>query len=104
MRSLMSVLFLVIFCSVQMTSATEVASEAANTPSECCVEFSNVKIPVKLVASYSWTSSNCPKRAIVFKTSKGKKFCVDPETTWVSHHVNKVDKRTTVEKSHTVSV
>ncbi|XP_050958037.1 monocyte chemotactic protein 1B-like isoform X3 [Labeo rohita] len=100
MRSLMSVLFLVIFCSVQMTSA----SEAANTPSECCVEFSNVKIPVKLVASYSWTSSNCPKRAIVFKTSKGKKFCVDPETTWVSHHVNKVDKRTTVEKSHTVSV
>ncbi|RXN21901.1 monocyte chemotactic 1B-like protein [Labeo rohita] len=92
MRSLMSVLFLVIFCSVQMTSASEVA----NTPPDCCAEFSNVKIPVKLVASYSWTSSNCPKRAIVFKTFKGREICVDPETTWVSGHVDKVDKRTTV--------
>ncbi|KAK2867057.1 hypothetical protein QQF64_022725 [Cirrhinus molitorella] len=91
MRSLMCVLFLVIFCSVQMTSATT-ALESANLM--CCVEFSKVKIPVKLVTSYYWTSSNCPRRAIVFKTIAGRKFCVDPETTWVSGHVDKVDKRT----------
>ncbi|KAK2867055.1 hypothetical protein QQF64_022724 [Cirrhinus molitorella] len=88
----MSVLFLVIFCSVQMTSA----SEAANAVSDCCVEFSKVKIPVKLVASYYWTSSSCPIRAIVFKTIAGREFCVDPETTWVSGHIAKVDKKPTV--------
>ncbi|KAK2867056.1 hypothetical protein Q8A67_025173 [Cirrhinus molitorella] len=88
----MSVLFLVIFCSVQMTSATT-ALDVAH--SNCCGELTNVKIPVKLVASYYWTSSNCPIHAIVFRTMKGKEFCVDPKNTWVSHHVDKVDKRTT---------
>ncbi|XP_050955852.1 monocyte chemotactic protein 1B-like [Labeo rohita] len=107
MRSLMSVLFLVIFRSVQMTSATS-AIEAAQQL-KCCVEFSNVKITVKLVRSYSWTSSNCPRRAIVFTTVAGREFCVDPETIRVSHHVNKVNKRTTnatttVAASRTVKV
>uniref|UniRef100_A0A9J7XQG8 Chemokine interleukin-8-like domain-containing protein n=1 Tax=Cyprinus carpio carpio TaxID=630221 RepID=A0A9J7XQG8_CYPCA len=58
-------------------------------------EFSNVKIPLKLVTSYYRTSSSCPRRAIVFKTIKGREFCVDPETPWVKSHVAEVDKRTT---------
>ncbi|ROL54587.1 C-C motif chemokine 2 [Anabarilius grahami] len=88
MRSLMFLLVLVIFCSLPMTSSVDM--------SFCCMEFSNVKIPVKLVKSYSWTSSNCPRRAVVFHTFKGREFCVDPETTWVNSHVAKVDKRTKV--------
>ncbi|CAM4734288.1 unnamed protein product [Leuciscus chuanchicus] len=63
---------------------------------KCCGEFSKVKIPVKLVTSYYWTSSECPRRAIVFQILKGREICVDPETTWVNHHVDKVDKRTRV--------
>ncbi|KAL1247350.1 hypothetical protein QQF64_022726 [Cirrhinus molitorella] len=94
----MSVLFLVI-CSVQMTSSASIELESAN--SECCVEFSKVKIPVKLVTSYYWTSSSCPRRAIVFKTVAGKEICVDPETTWVSGHVDKVDKRATASTTAT---
>uniref|UniRef100_A0A8C1UY37 Chemokine interleukin-8-like domain-containing protein n=1 Tax=Cyprinus carpio TaxID=7962 RepID=A0A8C1UY37_CYPCA len=46
----------------------------------CCVEITNVKSPVKRV---------------VFKTIAGKEICVDPETAWVSGHVDKVSKRTT---------
>ncbi|KAK2867062.1 hypothetical protein Q8A67_025179 [Cirrhinus molitorella] len=94
----MSVLFLVIFRSVQMTSATRTI-EAAN--SNCCVEFSKVKIPVKLVVSYYWTSRNCAKRALVFKIVSGREFCVDPETTWVNGHVDKVNKRTTTAAAST---
>ncbi len=46
------------------------ATEAVNAAqSECCVEFSNVKIPVKLVTSYYWTRSSCPRRAIVWVSS-----------------------------------
>uniref|UniRef100_A0A8C1J778 Chemokine interleukin-8-like domain-containing protein n=1 Tax=Cyprinus carpio TaxID=7962 RepID=A0A8C1J778_CYPCA len=41
------------------------------------------------------TSSSCPRCAIVFKTIKGREFCVDPETPWVKSHVAEVDKRTT---------
>uniref|UniRef100_A0A8C1A6B7 Chemokine interleukin-8-like domain-containing protein n=1 Tax=Cyprinus carpio carpio TaxID=630221 RepID=A0A8C1A6B7_CYPCA len=41
--------------------------------SKCCVEITNVKSP----------------------TIAGKEICVDPETAWVSGHVNKVSKRTT---------
>ncbi|XP_058622362.1 C-C motif chemokine 4-like [Onychostoma macrolepis] len=93
MRSLISVLFLVIFCSVQMTSSATMALDGAH--SKCCGELSKVKIPVKLVASYYWTSSSCPRQAIVFQTKAGREFCVDPETTWVSGHIDKVVKRTT---------
>ncbi|KAK7117409.1 hypothetical protein R3I94_022848 [Phoxinus phoxinus] len=93
MRSLMFLLVLVLFCSVPMTSSAPSAIEAGR--SNCCMEFNNVKIPVKLVKSYYWTSSACPRRAIVFQTIAGRKFCVDPETTWVNGHVDKVDKRTT---------
>uniref|UniRef100_A0A8C1QBH7 Chemokine interleukin-8-like domain-containing protein n=1 Tax=Cyprinus carpio TaxID=7962 RepID=A0A8C1QBH7_CYPCA len=70
-----------------------IALEAAQ--STCCGELSNVKVPLKLVTSYYRTSSSCPRCAIVFKTIKGREFCVDPETPWVKSHVAKVDKRTT---------
>ncbi|XP_026057604.1 C-C motif chemokine 13-like [Carassius auratus] len=98
MRSLMCLLFLVIFCSVQMTSSANLASEVAN--SRCCGEFSNVKVPVKLVTSYYWTSSICGRRAIVFQTIAGRKFCIDPQTPWVKSHIETVDKRTTATKSN----
>ncbi|XP_026057603.1 C-C motif chemokine 13-like [Carassius auratus] len=91
MRSLMCLLFLVI-CSVQVTSN---APSAIDAQTNCCLEFSNVKIPVKRVVSFYWTSSSCPRRAIVFKTKAEKDFCVNPETSWVSSHVDIVDKRTT---------
>ncbi|XP_056106735.1 C-C motif chemokine 22-like [Rhinichthys klamathensis goyatoka] len=91
MRSLVFLLVLVLFCSVPMTSSAPLAANVAN----CCMEFSNVKIPVRLVKSYYWTSSSCARPAIVFQTFAGKEFCIDPETTWVNGHADKVDKRTT---------
>uniref|UniRef100_A0A8C1J6A9 Chemokine interleukin-8-like domain-containing protein n=1 Tax=Cyprinus carpio TaxID=7962 RepID=A0A8C1J6A9_CYPCA len=62
---------------------------------ECCGEITNVKNYLKWVMSYYWISSSCPRHAIVFKTIAGKEICVDPETSWVNGHVDKVDKRTT---------
>uniref|UniRef100_A0A8C2KKL2 Chemokine interleukin-8-like domain-containing protein n=1 Tax=Cyprinus carpio TaxID=7962 RepID=A0A8C2KKL2_CYPCA len=88
MRSLMCLLFLVIFCSVQMTSSAVISIGSAQY--KCCgEEFTVVKIPVKLVKSYSWTSST------------GREFCVDPESTWVKSYIDKVDKSTTVSQSIT---
>ncbi|XP_026058723.1 monocyte chemotactic protein 1B-like [Carassius auratus] len=93
MRSLMCLLFLVIFCSVQMTSSGPISEDVAN--SICCGEFSKVKVPVNKVVSYYKTSSSCARRAIVFQTIAGKEFCIDPKTLWVKTHIETVDKRTT---------
>ncbi|XP_051740299.1 monocyte chemotactic protein 1B isoform X6 [Ctenopharyngodon idella] len=100
MRSLMFLLVLVLFCSLQMTSS---APRAVNVAEKCCIEFSKVKIPVRLVKSYSWTRSDCPRQAIVFHMISGKEICVDPETTWASGHVAKVDQRTTSATAKTQS-
>ncbi|XP_051740288.1 cytolytic toxin-alpha-like [Ctenopharyngodon idella] len=90
MRSLMFLLVLVLFCSLQMTSS---APLQVNVAENCCIEFSKVKIPVRQVKSYYWTSK-C-KQAIVFQMISGREICVDPETTWASGYVAIVDKRTT---------
>ncbi|XP_052453642.1 C-C motif chemokine 13-like [Carassius gibelio] len=92
MRSLMCLLFLVIFSSLQMTSSAVLSIGAAR--SICCGEFSNIKVPVNKVVSYYWTSSSCRRHAIVFKTIAGREFCINPETSWVRSHVDIVDKRT----------
>ncbi|XP_056596400.1 C-C motif chemokine 13-like [Triplophysa dalaica] len=91
MRHLMTLLFLVIFCCLQLTTSAPVASDLAK--SNCCFEFRNAQIPLRRVKSYYWTSDNCHTRAIVFQTDK-RKICVDPNTTWVTSHMAKVDNRT----------
>ncbi|KAA0724546.1 hypothetical protein E1301_Tti003814 [Triplophysa tibetana] len=90
MRHLITLLFLVIFCCLQLTTSAPIASEMLN--SQCCFKFNNAMIPLRRVKSYSWTSDNCHKRAIVFQTDK-RKICVDPDTTWVTSHMAKVDTR-----------
>ncbi|KTG33502.1 hypothetical protein cypCar_00025405 [Cyprinus carpio] len=77
-----------------MTSSATIALAAAE--SKCCGEFTDVKIPVKLVTSYYRSSSNCARPAIVFQTKAVREFCVDPETPWVKSYIDKVDKRTSV--------
>ncbi|XP_051545787.1 monocyte chemotactic protein 1B-like [Myxocyprinus asiaticus] len=93
MKSLMSLIFLVLFCSMQLASSSTLANQAAQ--STCCSEFTNLTIPLRCVVSYKRTSSYCPKEGIVFLTIAGKKICADPQTAWVSNHIAKVDKRTT---------
>ncbi|XP_065147676.2 uncharacterized protein [Paramisgurnus dabryanus] len=98
MRHLMALMFLVIFCSLQLTTSAPISSDLAK--STCCAKFSNAKIPLKRVKSYYRTASSCSKPAIVFETDK-RIICVDPETSWVSGHINEVDNRTTKTQNKT---
>ncbi|XP_073724398.1 C-C motif chemokine 3-like [Misgurnus anguillicaudatus] len=101
MRHLMALMFLVIFCSLQLTSSGEIkVPNKAKTI--CCFKFRNAQIPLKLVKSYYWTDSSCSKPAIVFETDK-RKICVDPETSWVSKHIAKVDMKTTTSTTTTIT-
>ncbi|XP_065147678.1 C-C motif chemokine 4-like [Paramisgurnus dabryanus] len=98
MRHLMALMFLVIFCSLQLTTS----APAALDKSICCYEFSNAAIPLKLVKSFYRTSSKCSKPAIVFETDK-RLICVDPETSWVSKHIAKVDMKTSTSTTTTIT-
>ncbi|XP_018964816.1 C-C motif chemokine 4-like [Cyprinus carpio] len=91
MRILMSLLLLVLFCSLQLTSSAPHALES----SSCCVQFYKKKIPLKLVVSFYRTGNSCPISAIVFRTAAGREFCLDPDSSWVNSHIAKVNSRTT---------
>uniref|UniRef100_A0A3B4C3J2 Chemokine interleukin-8-like domain-containing protein n=1 Tax=Pygocentrus nattereri TaxID=42514 RepID=A0A3B4C3J2_PYGNA len=88
MRTLSALLVLLLICSLQLTSSAPIATEQHS----CCPYLTPMKIPLAQVVSYTWTSSDCHLKAIVFLTKKGKQICVDPDTVWVSSHVAAVDK------------
>ncbi|XP_051978654.1 monocyte chemotactic protein 1B-like [Xyrauchen texanus] len=99
MKSLMSLIFLVLFCSMQVSSSAPNAIAMAQ--STCCSEFTNAAIPFKRLVSYKQTSSSCVKQGIVFKTIVGREICADLEENWVRRHIVKLDNRRTVTTAKT---
>uniref|UniRef100_A0A671STX1 C-C motif chemokine 13-like n=1 Tax=Sinocyclocheilus anshuiensis TaxID=1608454 RepID=A0A671STX1_9TELE len=87
MRILMSLLLLVLFCSIQLTSSAPNALEAQ---SSCCFQFYKKKIPLNLVVSFYQTRMSSKD----FRTA-GREFCVDPNSSWVNSHIAKMNSRTT---------
>ncbi|XP_076878380.1 monocyte chemotactic protein 1B-like [Brachyhypopomus gauderio] len=98
MRKLSALLFVLLLCSLQL-----VFNAPSVYISDCCANVTDVKIPLKKVVSYKHTATDCPIKAIVFKTVAGKQFCVNPDAVWVSSHVTTVDTRnnTTVKTTTT---
>ncbi|XP_016117496.1 C-C motif chemokine 8-like [Sinocyclocheilus grahami] len=80
MRSLMCVLFLVIFCSKQGTSYPV----APAAPVWCCFDFIDFQIPAKKIVSAVETDSRCPIPAIVVMTPRTQ-FCVKPDEAWIKN-------------------
>ncbi|XP_051978651.1 monocyte chemotactic protein 1B-like [Xyrauchen texanus] len=101
MKSLMSLIFLVLFCSMQVSSSAPNAIGMAQ--STCCSEFINAMIPFKRLVSYKQTGSSCVKQGIVFKTIIGIEICADPQKDWVRSHIAKLDNRRTVTTAKTPS-
>nr|XP_023697463.1 C-C motif chemokine 3-like [Paramormyrops kingsleyae] len=92
MKTLPAVLFLVLFCSVQL-----VYSNAPGLAFDCCVDYYNKRIPLSQIVSFYETSSSCPQKGLVFVTNRNRSFCVNPEEAWVSTHVSKLDNRKTTD-------
>uniref|UniRef100_A0A8C2Q302 Chemokine interleukin-8-like domain-containing protein n=1 Tax=Cyprinus carpio TaxID=7962 RepID=A0A8C2Q302_CYPCA len=85
-----SLLFLMLCCALQLTSAGTMSDELAN--SVCCFNESS-RIPLKVLESYFWTSSICPLKFIVFVTIKNKQFCGNPKSAWVKRAMKHIDKK-----------
>ncbi|KAL7885322.1 hypothetical protein AOLI_G00056170 [Acnodon oligacanthus] len=83
MRTLSALLTVLLLCSVQQVCS-------GSQPVECCYGFQKVKIPFRRIASYRWTSTNCSKKAVIFRTVIGREFCAEPEASWVKEHMMKL--------------
>uniref|UniRef100_A0A9J8AAA5 Chemokine interleukin-8-like domain-containing protein n=1 Tax=Cyprinus carpio carpio TaxID=630221 RepID=A0A9J8AAA5_CYPCA len=83
MRSLMCVLFLLIFCSKQGTSQFLISPTAASAvPERCCWSFIDFQIPTQKIVSAVKTGSRCPTPGIVV-TTRRTEFCVEPHEAWI---------------------
>ncbi|XP_053487622.1 monocyte chemotactic protein 1B-like [Ictalurus furcatus] len=92
MRNLTALLFLLSLCSLHLVSSAPAGMDFKIT---CCAKTTKVKIPLKIIVNYRWTSSNCPIKAIVFETlNNGTHYrCVDPTAVWVNNHMKTVDRK-----------
>ncbi|KAG9272031.1 C-C motif chemokine 13-like [Astyanax mexicanus] len=102
MRSGSALLLVLLLGSLQLSSSAPAGAGVA----DCCFKFTTVKkIPLRIVESYTETHSDCALKAIVLLTTKGKKFCVHPDTEWVKSHVAALDRRnnTTTAKPSTAN-
>ncbi|KAK1784238.1 hypothetical protein P4O66_019998 [Electrophorus voltai] len=112
MRNLSALLFVLLLCSLQLVSSGESPSlcymmlsvfycenyqctQASKAALKiCCPALTQMKLPLKRIVSYNWTSSECSIKAVVFNMISGKTICVDPASDWVNDHVKAVDQRT----------
>ncbi|KAG9272030.1 C-C motif chemokine 22-like [Astyanax mexicanus] len=89
MRSGSALLLVLLLGSLQLSSSAPYGTGVA----DCCFKFTTVKIPLKMVKSYTETPSHCAVKAIVILTKKGIHYCVDPESEFVKRQVAALDRR-----------
>ncbi|XP_063002699.1 C-C motif chemokine 5-like [Elgaria multicarinata webbii] len=73
------------FAVLLVAAAFLAQSQAWNDPSFCCFSYKEKPIPVKLVKSFEHTNYQCAMPAVILYTKGGRKFCADPQQTWVKN-------------------
>ncbi|KAF7707722.1 C-C motif chemokine 3-like [Silurus meridionalis] len=63
------------------------------TANVCCYSFNQRPLRANMVTSYSLTSPQCSKQAILFKTKKGKEVCANPTDAWVKGLIKLLDNK-----------
>ncbi|XP_036625007.1 C-C motif chemokine 13-like [Trichosurus vulpecula] len=85
--TVLPMVFLTAYCICQVYAIPD----GVYTPDNCCFEFTNKKIPLKLLVSYKNTSSMCRKEAVIFVTKRGLNICANPKDRWVQDLMKNLD-------------
>ncbi|KAG5273660.1 hypothetical protein AALO_G00154030 [Alosa alosa] len=64
----------------------------ANGPKMCCFKFETRPLPQKRVISYSHTSMQCSKPAVILQTAR-RQVCAQPSETWVQQIISGLDAK-----------
>ncbi|KAL1247352.1 hypothetical protein QQF64_022728 [Cirrhinus molitorella] len=75
----------VLVCAVSLSEGLRIG------PQRCCFSYQARAVPIGRVVSYSMTSQQCPKEAVLFKTVKGNYVCANPTDSWVKQHIKILD-------------
>ncbi|XP_070249966.1 C-C motif chemokine 8-like [Myotis yumanensis] len=68
--------------------------ESVSIPMTCCHSVVDKQIRVQRLKSYTKvTNTQCPQKAVIFKTKKDKEICADPKEKWVQDTMRLLDSR-----------
>lgn len=59
----------------------------------CCYSYQQRPLRSNMMASYSLTSPQCTKQAVLFKTKRGKDVCAKHTDGWVKELIKLLDKK-----------
>ncbi|XP_078420624.1 C-C motif chemokine 20-like [Cetorhinus maximus] len=70
-------------------------SVSAHAYSDCCLTYSNNRLPLRLISGYAEQQSNeiCDIDAIIFYTVGGRAVCANPEYRWVKRALHFLSKK-----------
>ncbi|XP_020007002.1 C-C motif chemokine 8-like [Castor canadensis] len=78
---------------IAAASSTHVLAqpESVTAPITCCFNMITKKIPIQKLKSY--TSTQCPQEAVIFKTKQDKEICADPKEKWVKDSLKLLNQK-----------
>ncbi|XP_072519142.1 C-C motif chemokine 4-like [Salminus brasiliensis] len=56
-------------------------------PKSCCFDFTRQPVKLSMVKSFSYTSQQCSKEAVLFIMKKGRQVCAKPSDPWVQEYM-----------------
>ncbi|XP_003414395.2 C-C motif chemokine 8-like [Loxodonta africana] len=95
-----AVLLILLLTAATFTTQLFAQPVAVSIPITCCFNVVSRKIPIQNLVSYTRiTNSECPRKAVIFKTKLAKEVCADSEERWVQNSMKRLDQKFQTSKS-----
>ncbi|KAI4891825.1 hypothetical protein NFI96_020924 [Prochilodus magdalenae] len=66
-----------------------------SAPKSCCFDFVRQPVKLNMVRSYSYTSQQCSKQAVLFSMKRGRQVCAKTTDPWVQELIKVLSSKLT---------